>query len=270
MIITKELESCLRTACKEYKEMVSKAGSDNFLIGGLSADEYYNMIEDNIEDFCNQVLEHPFFVGKDYVKVSEIAEKEHSLFMYCFQNFLNDKFVNSLITTSHTDNAIKVNPDIMEPINEEPTDFENKKNFVKEVLDGVPKKNYLKDFLTDPRSYKQWRDDVDRCLLYMNWEKIHRVMKDIKWKWNNWVDEDFNGHTNTTPSVFGIREHVYDMIQRIEDWIMEHPEEKEYRCGTGGFEYEMYVCDSNEDTDDYNSRVKFIVRFVLEQYDNGM
>jgi hypothetical protein len=272
--MTKELKECLKKACLEYKGMVSQEGPDGLpgLLNTWTEDQYYDAVAKNIDEFTKLVLEHPFFDGKGYKSLVDIYEKEKSLFLYCLQNFLNDKFVGSLVSTSPIGETIEVNPDTMEPVTvEEPSDDEeNKKNFVKEVLDGVPKKKYLKEFLTDPRSYKQWRDDVDRCLLYMDWEKIHRVMKKLKWKWFSWVDEEYNEHTNTTPSAFGLREHVKDIIATIEEWVMNHPEEEEYRGGTGGFEYEMYVCDPNVEIDDYDNRVRFAVRFVLEEFDNGM
>jgi len=151
-------------------------------------------------------------------------------------------------------------------------DKENKKQFIKEVMEGIERKKTLKEFLDDPRSYKQYRDNVQECLLYTDWERIHRVMKCLKWKWARWVDEFGDVHNNTVPTVFGIREQVIDIIHSAEEWIKKHPEEDHYMTGTGGFECEMSVCESDNDSDpdDYEHRVRFVVRFVLEEFDNGI
>lgn len=147
---------------------------------------------------------------------------------------------------------------------------ENKKQFIKEVMEGIEKKKTLKDFFDDHRSYKQYRDDKENCMLWMNWDKIHRIMKYLKWKWNKWIDEAGNEHYDSTPSVFGIKQHVHDMLKSMEEYIMTHPDATYYYSGTGGFEYEMRICEGEEgDPDDYTHRVRFIVRFVVDYFDNG-
>lgn len=180
---------------------------------------------------------------------------------------------------------IEVNPDTMEPVVPE-ADYtinkdlkfydeekENKKTFIKEVMEGVEKKKSLKDFLTDLRSYKQFRDDIEHVIMYMDWAKIHKAMKTLNWVWCSWTDFEGNEHYNTTPNEYAIKSNVLKQIHDMEDWIMDNGESSHYLSGTGGFEYEMWVCDEGyEDstTDDYNNRVRLVVRFVLDQYDNGM
>lgn len=270
-MLTDVEKSCIWTACDEYKRMVSQPGPDALtgLLDKWSVSDFYNTVIDNADEFTKLVLEHPFFDGKGYKSLTDVYEREKSLFLYCLQSFLNNKFLGSLISTSPTGESIEVNPETMEPIDTvKDKETENKKEFIKEVMEGVEKKKTLKDFLTDPRSYKQWRDDVERCLLYTDWEKIHRVMKKLKWKWRSWIDNEYNEHTNTVPSVFGIRENISDLIKKMEEWIMNHPDAEGYFTSIGGFEIEMKIYD--DEVDDYDHRVKFIVRFVVEQFDNGM
>lgn len=284
MNISKDLEERLIRACNEYKAMVSVKGPDGTpgLLDSWTAEQYYEKLKENFETFRKDVIEHPFFAGKGYTTLSEIIDHEYTLFLYCLGVFLNVKFIGNFISTVELngDNAIEVDPETMEPTNIEaqPTNIEahiqekeekeNRKEFVKEVLNGIPQKNTLRKFFEDPRSYKQFRDDVERCLLYTDWEMIHRVMKKLKWKWASWIDNEYNEHTNTVPSAFGIRENVSDLIKKMEGWIMNHPDAEEYFTSIGGFEIEMRIYD--DEVDDYDHRVKFIVRFVVEQFDNGL
>jgi len=188
--------------------------------------------------------------------------------LHCLQNFLNDKLLGGLVSTVDlkTLKTVEMDPDTLEPVS---TEVENKKEFVKEVLDGVPQKTTLKEFLTDPRSYKQFRDQVDECMLYMDWTKIHKVMRCLDWKWFKWEDSLGNEYENKVPTIYAIKRHVYDMIKRMEDWVLEHGDQDHYYSGTGGFEYEMRVCESAS-PDDFDNRVRFVVRFVPAQFDTGM
>lgn len=270
-MLTDVEKSCIWKVCDEYKREVSRPGPDATagLLNKWSVSDFYNTVIDNVDEFTKFVLEHPFFDGKGYKSLADVYEREKYLFLYCLQSFLNNKFLGSLVSTSHAGETIEVNPETTESIDiVKDEETENKKEFIKEVMEGVEKKKTLKDFLTDPRSYKQFRDNVERCLLYTDWEKIHRVMKKLKWKWHSWIDSEYNEHTNTVPSVFGIRENVSDLIKKVEGWIMDHPDAKEYFTSTGGFEIEMRIYD--DEVDDYDHRVKFIVRFVVEQFDNAM
>lgn len=277
MNISKDLEERLIRACNEYKAMVSVKGPDGTpgLLDSWTAEQYYEKLKENFETFKKDVIEHPFFAGKGYTTLSEIIDNEHTLFLYCLGKFLNEKFMGSLVSTVEIngDNAIEVDPETMEPTNieahiQEKEEKENRKEFVKEVLDGVPQKKTLREFLEDPRSYKQFRDAVDECMFYMDWDRIHRVMKKLKWKWAHWEDEMGDVHEGTVPSVYGIKKHVYEMIRRMEDWILQYGDEDRYLSGTAGFEYEMWVCEP-ANPDDFNSRVRLVVRFVVDQFDTG-
>ena len=148
-------------------------------------------------------------------------------------------------------------------------DLQNKKDFIKETLDGVPHKKTLKDFLTDPRSYKQFRDSIDDCLFCINWGKIHRVMEFMGWRWTLWKDDNFIEQENSVPSEFGIKMFVYEMLQDAEKFIMNHGTYTHYKTGTGGFEIEIVVTDFEEgDVDDFKSRVNLSVKFVLQHFDS--
>ncbi len=264
-MLTDVEKSCIWTACDEYKRMVSRPGPDATagLLDKWSVSDFYNTVIDNEEEFKNDILNHPFFKD-DCESLSDAYNKKHSLFIYCLQTFLSKKllfgFVGITTTTDTTTEPI-------DTVKDEET--ENKKEFIKEVMEGVEKKKSLAEFFDDPRSYRQYRDDVDNCLLHMNWDKIHKVMKALKWKWFRWNDEFGDVHNNTVPSVYGIREFAIGMIKRMEDFITQHPEQTNYRSGCGGFEIEMWMC-NEDDIDDYEHQVRFVLRFVAEQYDNGM
>lgn len=148
--------------------------------------------------------------------------------------------------------------------------LENKKEFIKEVMRGVERKKSLKEYLDDFTSYKQFRDDVEQCLLYMDFNKIHRVMKMLRWTWHSWTDEDFNVHHGSVPSAFGIRENVKTLIEGVEKWINENPQEDSYNVSTGGFEIDIHMVYDPDAEDDYEGQVRFSVKFVLEEFDNGM
>lgn len=161
------------------------------------------------------------------------------------------------------------NPDTCE-YNDLNEDIQNKKEFIKEVMSGIERKKSLKDFFDDLESYKQFRNDVDNCLLYMDFNKIHRTMKMLHWTWCSWIDSDFNDHSGSVPSAFGIRENVKSKIEEMEKWINENPTESHYNTSSGGIEIDMHmVCDPDE-KDDYEGQVRFSVKFVLEEFDNGM
>ena len=243
----------------EYKDAVGKLGPDGTpgLNNVYSAGDFLHTVSPRITEFKDWVLNHSLFADKEYKTLDDVYKDEHALLLYLFQIFFNEKI-------RQDDNNFPVD-------NTKEEEKENKKQFIKEVMEGIERKKTLKEFLDDPRSYKQYRDNIQGCLLYTDWERIHRVMKCLKWKWANWVDEYGDVHHNTVPSVFGIREQVINFIRSMEEWIKEHPEEDHYMSGTGGFEYEMRVCEGEEgDPDDYTHRVRFIVRFVVDCFDNGM
>ena len=148
--------------------------------------------------------------------------------------------------------------------------LENKKEFIKEVMRGVERKKSLKEYFDDIVSYKQYRDDVDRCLLYMDFNKIHRIMKMLRWTWYSWTDGDFNVHHGSVPSAFGIRERVKALIESAEKWINENPQEDSYNVSTGGFELNIYMVYDPETDDDYANQVRFSIKFVPESFDNAM
>ena len=288
-MLTQKEKHCIKAACDEYMEIASSHGLDALpgLLAKYSVEEFYNAIigNDDGEEFKNDILTHPFFEGKGYKTLCDVFNKEKSLFMYCLQKFLSNRLLVYDNITAPNQNSIEVNPDTMEVINKETKatidtkkeyicpdceEMENKKEFIKEVMKGVERKKSLKEFFDDIKSYKQFRNDVDNCLLYMDWEKIHKVMKHLKWKWCTWIDNEYNEHHNTVPSAFGIREEVFKRIREMETWIMEHPNKKTYKMSIAGFEYEMYMCDEPDLDDDYEGQIRFIVRFVAEDYDNGM
>ena len=237
----------------EYKERVSALGPDGQpgLNDIYSAEDFLATAMANHTEFKYFVLDHPIFKDKNYKSLDEVNKSDHELLVYLFQIFFNEK-------KGQCDNAFYIDEE-----------KENKKQFIKEVMEGIERKKTLKDFFDDPRSYKQYRDDIQQCLLYTEWDKIHKIMKTLKWKWVEWFDEWEDKHTYTVPSTFGIREHVINELKDMEKWINEHPDATKYKTGAAGFECEMGVCDGKEgEPDDYDHRVRFIVRFVPEQYTN--
>ena len=263
--------SCILEASKKYKEMVSKKGPDGKpgLNDKYSAEDFEKIIKDNIDEFRQYILSHPFFAAQDYDTLKEVYENDYELFMYCFQVFINNKIGGTVGDITSVSEGIEVDPNTLEPISAEiNTEDQNKKEFVKEVLDGVPRKKTLKEFFDEVRSYKQFRDCVDDCIFYMDWDKIHKTMKVLKWKWASWFDEYEDEHCNTVPSVYGIREFVINELKKIENWVNEHPEAREYHMSCGGFEFDLELCEDNDEVDDFEHQVILTVKFVLEQYDN--
>ena len=269
-----ELE-CIKRACKKFKKLVSVKGPDGKpgLLNKYEANDFIKVITDNLTEYREEILTHPFFEALHVKNISEIYEDSEALFMYCLQVFLNKKMGEFTITTDlSTSDSTSIGIGTITDTTDSTINLEkeNKKEFIKEVLDGVPRKKSLKEFFDDIESYKQYRDDVDQCLLYMDWEKIHRVMKKLKWKWCRWEDEFCEIHENTVPSVYGIRENVIRKIKDMENWISEHPDEDSYYTSSGGFQVEMYICNDLDLDDDYVNQVRFKVQFVVEEYDNGM
>lgn len=145
----------------------------------------------------------------------------------------------------------------------------NKKEFVNEVVNGIPRKKSLCDFLNDNTSYNQFRDDIEECLLFLEYDKIHKAMKCLDWRWVYWEDKDGEEYQWEVPSVYAIKYFVKNLIEDMKKWIYSHPKAEEYFAGTGGFEVHMYMVHDNESPDDYDNQVRLVIRFVLEQYDNG-
>lgn len=261
-------------ACNVYKGMVSQpdANGEPGLNNRFTAKQMSSYIVKHFDEFEKFMTDRSFV---EFESLNDLYEKENFLFIYYLQVFINEHSLEIDLMDSDDplevmfDDTVEVDPLTLEPVDEEK---ENKKQFIKEVMEGIEKKKTLKDFLDDPRSYEQFRDEVDHCLLYMDWSKIHAVMEALDWHWAYWIDEEWNEHHNETPSEYGIRFHVHEMIKSMEKWIREHPDADNYKSGTGGFEYEMCVCDPEDenDPDDFDHRVRLIVRFVAEQYDNGM
>jgi hypothetical protein len=279
-MITEREQTCIRQASDLYKKEVHKIGPDGTpgLNDIYTADEFYETVVDNIDEFRKEIMEHPFFANIKANDILDVYEQSDALFMYCFQVFINAKIhyriaskgdITDVGEDSGTITAPKVEDNaIIAKGPEESEDKQNKKDFIKEVMTGVPRKKALKDFFDDLTSYKQFRDDFDKAMFYMDWDKIHRVMKKLKWKWIHWKDEEGDVHENTVPSIYGIKEFVIDMVKRMEDDIRVHPEQTQYICCCGGFEVEMWMCNEENDPDDYEHQIRFVIRFVVEQYDN--
>lgn len=266
MHITEDEIPVIRQASNDYKTMVSKPdhSGEPGLNNKFEALDFYSIVADNMDDFRIYILGHNLLEKYGYKSIKQAFEESYALFMYCFQEFINSHTgvgltaIKSLSSTNM----------IVDTIDE---DKENKKEFLKEVMEGIEPKKYLKDFLDDPRSYKQFLKDVQNAMFYIDFDKIHRVMKKLKWTWCYWEDEAGDVHRDEIPTAFALRETVIQQLNEMEMWINEHPEDTWYRVGTGGFEYEAWVCDHEDDEpDDYDHRVRLVIRFVAEQYDGGM
>ena len=267
MNITRTESAVIKEICENCKNYY------DIDLRNYSVDDLVDIIKSNFDDYWKCIKRHSFFEDTVFNDLNELWECSSTLLIYFTKEFLDDHIgkQNNITSVYDGDNFIEVNPETLEPISIE-EDKENKKQFIKEVMEGVEKKKTLKDFLDDPRSYKQFRDNIEDILMYIDWGKIHETMKNLQWTWASWEDFEANEHYNSTPDEYGLKEEVLHRIHEMEEWINEHPDATEYRTGTGGWEYEMRVCDPEDenDPDDYNNRVRFIVRFVLEQCDNGI
>lgn len=261
----KEIE-CIEVACDDYKKAYPQ------LLKNWPTWTLVNTVDENGDEFEEYLYKHPFFIDKKYDSMVEAYKNEPVSFRYVLMNFLNSKLhLNLSIFKTHTDSivgdeSIEVNPETMEPVD---IDKENKKEFIAEVMKEVPRKKYLKDFFDDPRSYKQFRDSVDDCLHNMNFEKIHKVMKCLNWKWCSWEDEYGNERCDSIPSTYGLRDDVLKNIREMEKWVNENPDRTEYYMSIGGFEYSMRVFEEGE-VDDFENRVLFDVKFIVESFDNSI
>lgn len=253
--------------------MVHQSGPDGTpgLNDKYSVDDFYKAINDNFNEFKKEILEHPFFKDLNAKSIVDVYEQSKVLFMYCLHHFIDHKigFIHEFSLTGSDNNRSAIMANTTDDSTES---YINKKEFIKEVMNGVSRKLYLKEFFDDLTSYKQFRDDVDNCLLYMDFEKIHQTMELLDWHWYKWVDEWGDEQESSVPSVYGIREKLICDIKNMEEWINEHPESDYYYTSCGGFEIDMRVCevDKETDPDDYQHRVRFRTRFILEEFDNGM
>jgi len=268
MKITRAGLAVIKEICKNCKDYY------DIDLHNYSVDDLVDIIKDNFDNYWKSIKEHSFFEDAVFNDLNELWEYSSTLLIYFTKEFLDDCISNRSISISWEtagEDLIEVNPKTLEHISIE-EDKENKKQLVKEVMEGIEKKKSLKDFLDDSRSYKQFRDNIENILMWIDWEKIHKIMKVLRWTWAGWTDFEGNEHYNSIPDKYGLKKEVLHRIHEMEEWIGEHPDATEYHSGTAGFEYEMTVCDpeNENDPDDYDNRVRFIVRFVVEEFDNGM
>lgn len=130
---------------------------------------------------------------------------------------------------------------------------------------GLPAKTRVKDYIQTLEGYKQFRNRVDSILLNFDFEKVHRVMKKLKWIWAVWEDENTNVHHDSVPSVYALRQLAYKLLI---DSVEKGP------TGTGGFEVKCYVYDlvdedgvpyAPDEPDDFEHSVCLSLRFVVEE-----
>jgi len=263
-MVTEEDKNCILNACKDYKRSVGQLdhNGEPGLNDKYSIADFYNIVMSNIDDFRIFITDHHLLEKYGYKTIKQAYDGSYGLFMYGFQDFINNHIyqLSSLTTSS--------------PINIQENGAEEKKNkkeFIKEVMEGIELKKTLKDFLDDNCSYKQFQRDIRNVALYLDFDKIHQVMEDLDWKWASWDDDMGETHYDEVPTVYALREEVIHRLDEIEKYINTHPEDDCYFSSTGGFDYNILVCGrENGEPDDYEHRVRLIVRFVIERYDNGM
>ena len=146
----------------------------------------------------------------------------------------------------------------------DPKELDNYKN-TEVVLDEIPAKKTVKDYISTVEGYKQFRDRVDEIILHFDFQKVHDVMEMLDWKWASWYDEAEDQHMNEVPSVYALRIRAYQMLL----------DAVEKDCGaSGGFEVRTYVYDlydengnpySPEDPDDFEHSVHLSLKFVVEE-----
>ena len=267
---TLEDRNTIREACKQYMELQNDG--THLLPSLFTEDQVYGLIIDRFDEFENFVLKESVLRDKNYATVTEAFEKDSVLFVYILQSFFilhNYTGLTSVDELGNLDVPADDTTNIKAEIHID--DKENKKQLVKEVMDAINRKQSLNDFLNDINSYKQFRDDIDLCLLYeIDFEKIHEVMEVLDWEWASWMDEEYNEHENSIPSAFGIKENLVKKLKNMEEWIRNNPDAKEYNMSCGGWEINMHMVEDLETEDDYESQVRFSVKFVAEYFDNGM
>lgn len=129
-------------------------------------------------------------------------------------------------------------------------------------------KKRVKDYISTPEGYKQFRDKVDQILLHFDFEKVQKVMKTLNWTWYCWTDELDNSHCGEVPSLFALRQTAYKLLLEAV--------ENEESTGIGGFEVQCYVYDNFTDEegtptcpeypDDFEHSVCLNLQFVVVSY----
>ena len=268
----------LRDACNEMKQMVSKPGPDGTpgLLDAWTSEDYFNVLNDNLESFDEYIMTHPFFKDSHYSCLYEVYQQENFLFMYCLLTFLTEKLVNGCvgnITVTDPDDAVLTfdDKDTLLTTAVKDDEKENKKQLVNTVIQAMERKRSLKEFLNNLEDYKQYRNDIDECILHVfDFDKIHRTMELLDWRWCEWMDEDYETHTDSVPSAYGIRYQLISDIKGMEKWIDSHPDATEYYLSCGGIEIHMRMVEDLDSEDDYENQVRLTIRFILEDFDNAM
>ena len=268
----------LRDACDEMKQMVGKVGPDGTpgLLDAWTSEDYFNVLNDNLESFTEYTMTQPFFKDKHYSCLYEVYQQGNPLFMYCLMTFLTEKLINGCvtnITATNPDDAVLTfdDKDALLTTTVKDDEKENKKQLVNTVIQAMERKRSLKEFLNNLEDYKQYRNDIDECILHVfDFDKIHRTMELLNWRWCEWTDEDYETHTDSVPSAYGIRDQLINDIKGMEKWIDSHPDATEYYLSCGGIEIHMRMVEDLDSEDDYENQVRLTIRFILEDFDNAM
>lgn len=161
-------------------------------------------------------------------------------------------------------------------------------NFKEEYLDryGYSKNNYfededderdyngtvtktLYDYLQDEENKNQMYETIKEIVDFMNFEKIHRVMKFLDWKWA--VLPTTNEYNyNRVPTAEDLKRQLIDMLLRMfEEGYNRH--KSEGASSTGGFSVSYRIYEPEDDEpDDFKHCVSVSAAFNLEDYNSMM
>ena len=140
----------------------------------------------------------------------------------------------------------------------ESEDLKNKKDFVKIVTDIT-----FKDILNDPKSSQRFQEDINDCLLYIDFNKIHKAMKSLNWIWFRWVDQYGCEHQNETPCVYAIKNAAMDMFRNFKKDVMNDDIFKDhYSSSCGGWTLDCNIYDNE-------MKIYFNLIFSLEEFSNS-
>ena len=128
-----------------------------------------------------------------------------------------------------------------------------------ENLNPIVKKK-VKDYIKDLEGYQQFRDKVDDILVHFDFEKVHKVMVALNWKWALLEDGP------RVPETWEIKE---EALKQLLDAVTKFGGS----TGAGGFKVNCFVYDPVDedgvpfnDKDDFENQVHLSLSFNVESW----
>lgn len=120
-------------------------------------------------------------------------------------------------------------------------------------------KKKVRDYIATIGGFKQFRNRVDEIIEHFDFEKVHKVMELLNWRWACYEDENYEDCYDTVPSVGALRIQARKLLIDAVD--------KGYG-GCGGFEVSCFVYEDGPeeegDPDDFEHSVHLELKFVIE------